>query len=253
MQARSFRTVTPVLPVCELKNGSYADKLAATIPGLPEDGSRVASGGDAVGWTGLVTREPTAPRGQVPDESEQTTGATDTSGEPIATLRGAGVDVDRRRVGRVIGGLCLVALAFAVVILFVAGFQKNTQITRLRQRGVPVEVTVTGCLGLMGGSGSNLVGYQCSGTLTVEGHRYNEAIPGSTFRSPGSTLRAVTVPGDPALLSTTGALATEHASWRVFVLPTILLLILAFFVVAMTLTRRHRLLVSPQGEPVTVT
>jgi hypothetical protein len=105
----------------------------------------------------------------------------------------------------------------------------------------------------MGGSGSNLVGYQCRGTLTVAGHRYNEAIPGSTFRSPGSTLRAVTVPGDPALLSTAGALATARASWRVFILPSTLLLILVLLTGSVALRRERTFPVSPQSRSVAAT
>jgi hypothetical protein len=138
-----------------------------------------------------------------------------------------------------------VALAVLVVVLYVAGFQKNAQITRLRRHGVPVEVTVSGCLGLMGGSGSNLAGYDCRGTFTIDGHRYNEAIPGNTFHRPGATLRAVTVPDDPALLSTVRALATEHPSQSVFILPTILLVVLAFGVGALDLRRRHVRAASP--------
>jgi hypothetical protein len=166
-----------------------------------------------------------------------TTTETDTAGEPVTTLRGAGVAVDGRRIGRVVVALCLVALAVLVTLLYVAGAQKNSQITRLRQQGVAVTVTVTRCLGLMGGSGSNLAGYSCRGTFTVDGRRYNEVIPGNTFHAPGATLQAVTVPGDPALLSTPGTLENERASWRVFILPTSLLVILVILAGALVLRR----------------
>ena len=115
----------------------------------------------------------------------------------VATLRGAGVDVDVRRAGRVLVGAVLGALAVLAVVLFVAGAQKNAQITSLRSHGVPVTVTVTGCTGLLGGSGSNAAGYACRGTFSVAGHRYDEAIPGDTLYPPGTPLAAVTVPGDP--------------------------------------------------------
>ena len=101
-------------------------------------------------------------------------------------LRGASVEVDARRVGHAVVGICLTALAATVIVLFVAGIQKNAQITRLRRQGVAVEVTVSGCLGLMGGSGSNLAGYECKGTFSLDGHRYSDAIPGSAFYSPGN-------------------------------------------------------------------
>jgi hypothetical protein len=190
----------------------------------------------------MITPEPTAPKGPA-------TGEIDTSGRPITILRGAGVEVDGRRVGRVVVLVCLGTLAVLVVVLFLAGAERNAQITRLRQHGVPVKVTVSGCLGLMGGSGSNLVGYQCRGTFTTGGHRYSESIPGDTFYAPGATLRAVTVPGDPALLSTVRSLATERPSWRVFILPASLLIVLALLVGALLRRHRHISRASPQSPP----
>src|SRR5580692_10409535 len=68
-------------------------------------------------------------------------------GEALSTLRGAGAGLDARLVGRVVGALLLVALALAVVIFFVAGLHKNTQISQLRHHGVPVRFTVSGCIG----------------------------------------------------------------------------------------------------------
>jgi len=162
-----------------------------------------------------------------------------TSLEPITTLRGAGVEIDARRVGRVAAGVCLAALAVSVIALFVAGVHKNAQITGLRTHGLPVQVTVTGCMGLLGGSGSNAAGYTCRGTYTMGGVRYDEVIPGDTLRPPGTTLRGVTVPGDPSLLSTARIVDAEHASWSVFVLPAILLTLLVL-VAGTLLLRRIR-------------
>ena len=73
-------------------------------------------------------------------------------------------------------------LAVLVVVFTVAGVHKNSQINRLRHDGVPVTVTVTNCLGLMGGSGSNAAGYSCTGTFTIDGTRYTESLPGTGFR-----------------------------------------------------------------------
>jgi hypothetical protein len=155
------------------------------------------------------------------------------------TLRGAGVGADVRVVGRVVVGVVVGSLAVVAVVLFVAGADKNAQITNLRQHGVPVEVRVTTCRGLLGGSGSNAAGYACRGSLTVDGRRYVEAIPGSTLHASGTTVRAVAARGDPALLSTFGILANEHASWRVFILPSVLLAFLVLLVAALLLRRRH--------------
>jgi hypothetical protein len=145
------------------------------------------------------------------------------------------VDVDSRHVVRAAVGICLVTLAIVVVVLFLAGANKNAQINRLRQHGVPVEVTVTDCLGQLGGSGSNAAGYQCRGSFTIDGRHYNEIIPGSTRLPLGTTVVAVIDPGDPALISTVGAVAGERASPRVFLLPIVLAGALALLVVAVVI------------------
>ena len=188
-----------------------------------------------------TTQDPVARQGRPAGIGPVSNGKTPTSAEPIMPLRGAGVDVDVRRVGRVLAGLCLLALAVLVFVLFIAGAQKNAQITRLHQHGVAVEVTVSSCIGLMGGSGSNIAGYSCRGTFTAGGHLYNDAIPGNTLYRPGARLAAITASGDPGLLSTPRALAAEHASWRVFILPTILLVVLVLLVAAVVLRRRRSL------------
>jgi hypothetical protein len=126
----------------------------------------------------------------------------------------------------VILALCVLGLAAAVVVLYFAGFEKNAQITRLREHGVDVEVTVTSCMGLMGGSGSNLAGYDCKGTFRLNGRRYRDSIPGTAPHPPGSRLVAVTVAKDPSLLSTPAAIATQRASGRVYLLPSSLLIVL---------------------------
>jgi len=53
------------------------------------------------------------------------TATIDKPHDPVTTLRGAGVEVDGRRVGRVAAGACLVTLAVVVLVLFVAGARKN--------------------------------------------------------------------------------------------------------------------------------
>ncbi len=158
----------------------------------------------------------------------------------VGVLRGAPVEVDVRRVTRVAVGVALVGLAVAAVVLLVAGYQKNSQIDSLRAHGVPVELTVTHCLGLMGGSGSNLAGYDCSGTYTVGGHVFTEDIPGNTLHAPGTTVRGLIVPGDPALFSTPATVDSEHASWTVYLVPAVLLALLAVLLALVAVRTRHR-------------
>ncbi len=170
--------------------------------------------------------------------SDAASSDTASSDAALTTLRGAGVDVNTRLAGRVVAAVCLVGLAVLVVILFVAGYHKNEQINRLRQHGVPVTVTVTGCLGLLGGSGSNPAGYACQGTFMLGGQHYRESIPGTALRPPGSKVQAVAVAGDPPLLSTRHAVATDRASASVYVVPAILLVVLVLLLGVVEVRRR---------------
>jgi len=172
------------------------------------------------------------------DPEANGTGSDVGAAPPLTTLRAGGVEVDARRATQVILRLGLLALALLGVGLFVVGIHKNAQITDLRQHGVPVEMTVTGCLGQLGGSGSNTAGYACRGTYTIDGHRYEEAIPGNVLRAPKTTVRAVADPGKPGLVSTANDVASEHASAKVFVVPTILLVVLVLLLAAFGLRRR---------------
>ncbi len=151
------------------------------------------------------------------------------------------MDVDPRRARRLAIGVCLIALTATALVLLVAGVKKNSQAESLRQHGVPVTVTVTNCTGLLGGSGSNAAGYACSGTYVFDGRLFDEAIPGTVLLHPGSVVRGVIVPNDPRLLSTPRAVANQQASWRVFIAPAILLLVVLFVIGVVVLTdRRHQ-------------
>ncbi len=142
------------------------------------------------------------------------------------------MQVDGRRVARGLTGASVVALAALIVALFVAGAHKNAQITNLRRHGIPIEVTVSSCLGALGGSGSNAAGYRCTGTFVLNGKRYRHTIPGGALLSPGTKVQMVTVESDPGLIATVHQAQSEHTSWGPFVLPTVLLLVLTTLVAA---------------------
>jgi hypothetical protein len=126
-------------------------------------------------------------------------------------------------------------------VLFVAGADKNAQISELREHGVRVAVTVSSCRGLLGGSGSNAAGDACQGTYRFGGQRYQEAIPGNVRRTPGTSLAGIVAPNDPRLLSTPDQVRTEHASWRVFIAPGALALAFLATVALIALRwRAHR-------------
>jgi hypothetical protein len=143
-------------------------------------------------------------------------------------------------VAKVVLGLIVATLAVLIVVFVVVGFDKNRQIDELHGQGVPITFTVTSCQGLLGGSGSNGAGYACRGTYHLDGHTYNEPLPGTAYFAPGASVHAVAVPSDPGLVSPAAMVESEHASSRVFVLPVILLVALLLIVGAAVVRRRSR-------------
>jgi hypothetical protein len=167
----------------------------------------------------------------------------DDSGPRVATLRGAGVDVDGRRVVRIAAALCVATLLVLSGVLFADGVTKNNNVNQLRQHGVPVAVTIDQCIGQVSGSGSNIAGYSCQGTYTVDGVTRSVALPGNTLYRTGETVKGVTATGNPSLFSMPSVLRGQHASGQVFVLPAVLF-VLAVLLAGSLLVGR-RLTVSP--------
>jgi hypothetical protein len=165
----------------------------------------------------------------------------DERGDRVGQLRGAGVSVDARRVGQVALGIVLVTLAILAIVFTIVGIHTNQQDDRLHRDGVPVTFTVTGCLGLLGGSGSNAAGYSCRGSYTLDGKHYSGLqLPGDSFHRPGTTVAAVAVPGDPALVSPASIVANEHSSAGAFVLPVVLAALLLLLVALLLVGRGRR-------------
>jgi MYXO-CTERM domain-containing protein len=183
------------------------------------------------------------------DPPVPTDGQTGEPADRVGQLRGAGVSVDGRRVGQVAIGTVLVTLLVLTIVFTVVGIHTNQQNDRLHNDGVPVTFTVAGCLGLLGGSGSNAAGYSCHGTYTLDGKPYSEQLPGDSFHRPGSTVPSVAVPGDPALVSPASVVTTEHSSAGVFVLPIILFVVLLALVALLLVLRRRRRSESGRAQP----
>jgi hypothetical protein len=133
----------------------------------------------------------------------------------------------------------LVTLAVLSVVFIVVGIDNNQRVNELRNHGVPVTYVVSKCLGLLGGSGSNAAGYSCQGSYTVDGRRFFENLPGSSYYAPGARVKAISVRSDPNLLSTPAIVNSEHASASVFILPAVLLGVCALIVLALLLRRRR--------------
>jgi hypothetical protein len=148
------------------------------------------------------------------------------SSAPLSTLRGARLEVDGRRVGRAFAALGLIAIAVLAIMFFFIGAHKNAQISELRTHGTSVQLTVTTCIGLMGGSGSNEAGYSCTGTFSLDGKRFTEAIPGTTLYGPGTKIEAV-------------AAENGRTSWRVYILPSVLLVAFAVLLGGWVMSRRR--------------
>ncbi|MFY9782997.1 MAG: DUF3592 domain-containing protein [Acidimicrobiales bacterium] len=160
--------------------------------------------------------------------------------EPLTTLRGATVDVDVRRAARVIVIILLTALAAIVVSLFVADANTNAEITSLQRHGVPVEITVTGCDALLGGSGSNAAGYRCQGSYELDGHRYQETVPNNSLYAVGAKIKVIAAENDPGLIATVHQARSERSSWSLFIVPTVLLFVLLASLIAIVLRRKSR-------------
>jgi hypothetical protein len=185
----------------------------------------------------MTDDHPPRPNDREPEPRNEGAG---TSGDRVGQLRGAGVQVDARRLGQVAIAIVLIALAALAIGFTIVGVHKNQQIDQLHTQGVPVTITVTGCLGLLGGSGSNAAGYSCHGTYSMQGHTYDESLPGSAFHRPGTTIDAVAVPSDPALVSPVALADAQHSSASVFILPAVFGGVLVLLVVALIVRARRR-------------
>jgi hypothetical protein len=156
----------------------------------------------------------------------------------VGALRGAGVEVDVARVGYVAAALGLFAVIVVAGVLVAAGIKKNDQIVSLQTNGVPVELTVTRCLALVGGTGQSPAGFECTGTYVYRGRHYTEGIPGSMNLPVGSTLHGTVASSDPALFSTPLTVASERASVTRILIPAVVLAV-TVAVLAWTMLRRR--------------
>jgi hypothetical protein len=114
------------------------------------------------------------------------------------------------------------ALAVLAIALTVDAFRQDTRNQRLRERGVAVQVTVTGCVGTATGTGITVNGFTCRGSFSLDGHRHVDVIGGSSgLYAVGDVLQGVTDPGSPSILSTAQALRTSPSRSRPFILAAI--------------------------------
>jgi len=167
---------------------------------------------------------------------------TDTSassGDSVASLRGAAAVGVGRRFWVVMAALGLIAFAAFLVVSFISATNDNARINRMKDHGIPVVVTVSTCIGNLGGSGSNASSYTCTGVYAARDTSYHEVIGAmSSFVTPGTRVRAVADPGRPSTVELASAVASSKASNGAYVVPS--LLALAFLAVALTFLRLIR-------------
>jgi hypothetical protein len=169
---------------------------------------------------------------------------------PGGYIRGGDGVVDTRRLFRVLLGCVIVALAAFVVVLTVAAAHQNSRIHNLQHRGVPVDVTVTKCLGILSGTGVTVTSFQCSGSYVLAGRSYNAVIGGSsTNHVAGDVVKAIADPLHPTSMSTPGSLASSHSSWRAFIGAGILFLVLVALIAGALWWSRRKSAQLPSADP----
>lgn len=115
---------------------------------------------------------------------------------------GGGVRADGRTVMQVVAVVVLVAMAALGIGLAVGAAGSNSRLSALSSRGVPVEVTVTRCLGISSGVGMGIEYWQCRGAYSLGGRTYERVIGDSrNLLQAGQVLPGIAVPGRPDLLS----------------------------------------------------
>jgi hypothetical protein len=147
-------------------------------------------------------------------------------------------DMEAGPVIRVIVIAVLLALVAITIALTISAAHENARVDTVRHRGVPVQVTVTGCQGISSGVGMGIEYWECRGTYSLAGRSYNEVIGGSRARlATGQVVPAVAVPGQPRLLSAAGS----HSDWKPYLAPIVLgTLILSSLGVLLWWTKRRR-------------
>lgn len=156
-------------------------------------------------------------------------------------MRGGDAISVGRRIWVAAGTFGLVVVAVLLVVSMVSATHDNARITRMKEHGVAVSVTVTSCIGNLGGSGSNAADYTCRGHYVVTGTSYDEVIGAmSTFAPPGTRVPAVADPSRPSTIELASAVASSSASSHAYAIPGLLgLLLLALGLGFWRLTHRQ--------------
>ena len=128
-------------------------------------------------------------------------------------IRGGGpVEIDARRLGRVLIVAVIALLALTGILLAVIEAGSQSGASSLRRHGVPVQATVSSCTGITSGIGMGAEYYQCRGTYSLSGQSPDAVIHGVRSQLPEGTLvDALVVPGRPSTLTARTAVPPPSA------------------------------------------
>jgi len=165
----------------------------------------------------------------------------------VVSLRGPEVASIERQVWHRFVAVAL-ALSFAALIVnVVSTAHDNSRIERMKTHGIAVSVTVTRCIGNVGGSGSNGAGYRCHGDYSIAGITYHELIGSmTTFAASGTKVNSVADPSKPTTVILASALEKSTASSAAYVPAGLFAIVLvALSMVFVRSTRRPRAKLPP--------
>jgi hypothetical protein len=159
-----------------------------------------------------------------------------------ASLRGPAAVSVGRGFFLMAGALLLVVCAVLLVVGVGSVANGNARINRLRSQGIPVVVTVSGCFGNIGGSGSNGAGFTCHGEYSVDGVKYQEVVESlSIFVTTGTSVRGVVDPSHHSLVELASAVKTAKASSTAYFVLGVLGVVLVALALALgRASRRSR-------------
>lgn len=142
---------------------------------------------------------------------------------------------------------CILALAAVTVGFGVSALHHDAAVSRMKRLGVPVQVTVTGCVAMGTGTAETIDGYQCQGSFTLDGRTRTAPITGTDLRYPtGATLAGVVERDDPGRLATAASVSASRSSLTGFVTPAVSLGLLVV-VLAGVAARRRRPVLPAEG------
>jgi len=123
------------------------------------------------------------------------------------------VPVSGRKLAGVLVWLLVAALLGLAVYFALSGSSRDSRLTLLRDRGIAVQATVTGCTAVSSGVGMGIEYWDCRGSYSLDGRRFSAPLGGNRrLLDAGSTVAAVTVPGHPGLLWTAAGVRRGQSS-----------------------------------------